>query len=320
VLKFALLKTEALEVILGRDYGFDQKQARFLAHQAQGRIGRALSLRDEDALAEKNRLIERIGRLGPNASCAQVFETKDRRKIEQQLQYLLSWFRDMAMLKAGLRSEQLINVAVLAIVASLVGARLYYVLFNWDYYGSYPWKIVAIWEGGLAIHGGLFAGILVGGIWAWRRNLPTFIYLDIVAPCIVLGQAIGRWGNFFNQEAFGTPTDLPWKLYIGPGHRPPHLAEYEYFHPTFLYESIWNLAVFGLLFLLLRKRLEPYPGTLFLSYLGLYSFGRFFIEGLRIDSLMLGPFRAAQVMSLLLILCSVGGLWWLLTQARRGDT
>lgn len=222
--------------------------------------------------------------------------------------------------RRGEDPEQLVNVAVVAIVASLVGARLYYVLFNWDYYGTYPWKIVAIWEGGLAIHGGLFAGILVGGIWAWRRNLPTFIYLDIVAPSLVLGQAIGRWGNFFNQEAFGTPTDLPWKLYIGPGHRPPHLAEYEYFHPTFLYESIWNLAVFGLLFLLLRKRLEPYPGTLFLSYLGLYSFGRFFIEGLRIDSLMLGPFRAAQVMSLLLILCSVGGLWWLLTQARRGDT
>ncbi len=222
--------------------------------------------------------------------------------------------------RRGEDPEQLINVAVLAIVASLVGARLYYVLFNWDYYGSYPWKIVAIWEGGLAIHGGLFAGILVGGILAWRRNLPTFIYLDIVAPSIVLGQAIGRWGNFFNQEAFGTPTDLPWRLYIGPGYRPPHLAEFEYFHPTFLYESIWNLAVFGLLFLLLRKRLEPYPGALFLSYLGLYSFGRFFIEGLRIDSLMLGPFRAAQMMSLLLILCSVGGLWWLLTQARRGDT
>lgn len=148
----------------------------------------------------------------------------------------------------------------------------------------------------------------------------TVIYLDIVARSIALGQAIGRWGYFFNQETFGIPTDLPWKLYISPGDRPPHLAEYKYFHPTFLYESLWDLAVFVLLFSVLRKRREPYPVALFLSYLALYSFGRFFIEGLRIDSLMLGPFRAAQVMSLFLILCSVGGLWWLLTHPRRGST
>ncbi|MFQ5928445.1 MAG: prolipoprotein diacylglyceryl transferase, partial [Acidobacteriota bacterium] len=146
--------------------------------------------------------------------------------------------------RRGEDPEQLVNVAVVAVIAALVGARLYYVLFNWDYYGSNPWKIVAIWEGGLAIHGGLLGGVLVGGIWTWRRNLPTLVYLDIVAPSLVLGQAIGRWGNFFNQEAFGTPTDLPWKLYIDPRHRPPHLAEYEYFHPTFLYESMWDLAVF----------------------------------------------------------------------------
>ncbi|MFQ5801278.1 MAG: prolipoprotein diacylglyceryl transferase [Candidatus Methylomirabilales bacterium] len=219
--------------------------------------------------------------------------------------------------RRGEDPEELVNVAVIAIIAALVGARLYYVLFNWDYYASNLWKIVAIWEGGLAIHGGLLAGVLVGGMWAWRKNLPVFIYLDVVAPSIALGQAIGRWGNFFNQEAFGTPTDLPWKLYIDPAHRPPHLAEHDYFHPTFLYESLWDLAIFVLLSQLLRRRLESYPGALFLSYLGLYSFGRFFIEGLRIDSLMLGPFRVAQVMSLLLILLSVGGVWWLLTRHHR---
>lgn len=222
--------------------------------------------------------------------------------------------------RRGEDPEQLMNVAVIAIIAALVGARLYYVLFNWNYYGSNPWKIVAVWEGGLAIHGGLLAGISVGGFWAWRRNLPTVVYLDIVAPVIALGQAIGRWGNFFNQEAFGTPTDLPWKLYIDPAHRPPYLAEYDYFHPTFLYESLWDLAVFAVLFYLLRRRLEPYRGALFLSYLGLYSLGRFFIEGLRIDSLMLGPFRAGQVMSVVLVLCSVAGIWWLFTGARRDRT
>ncbi len=222
--------------------------------------------------------------------------------------------------RRGEDPEELVNVAMVAIIAGLIGARLYYVIFNWGEYSARPWKMMAIWEGGLAIHGGLLAGILVGVIWARRRNLPTLIYLDIVAPSMVLGQAIGRWGNFFNQEAFGTPTDLPWKLYIEPGHRPIHLAEYDYFHPTFLYESLWNLAVFGVLVLLLRKRLAPYPGALFLSYLGLYSLGRFFIESLRIDSLWLGSFRAAQVMSLLLILCAAGGLWRLLSHPRRRGT
>lgn len=222
--------------------------------------------------------------------------------------------------RRGEDPDQLLNVGMIAVIAALLGARLYYVLFNWDYYASNPWKIVAVWEGGLAIHGGLIAGVLVGGFLAWRRSLPVLTYLDVVAPSVALGQAIGRWGNFFNEEAFGIPTDLPWKLYINPGHRPPHLAEYDYFHPTFLYESLWDLAVFALLFFAFRKRLEPYKGALFLTYLGLYSFGRLFIEGLRIDSLMLGPFRVAQVMSLLLILGAVGGLWWLRTHARRGGT
>jgi phosphatidylglycerol:prolipoprotein diacylglycerol transferase len=219
--------------------------------------------------------------------------------------------------RRGEDPDQLVNVAMIAIIAGLVGARFYYVLFNWDYYGAFPWRIIAIWEGGLAIHGGLIAGVIVGGIVAWRRRLPALTYLDIAAPPLALGQALGRWGNFFNQEAFGTPTDLPWKLYVDPGHRPPNLAEYEYFHPTFLYESLWDLAVFVVLYAFLRKRLQRYPGAVFLCYLGLYSVGRYFIEGLRIDSLMFGPFRAAQLMSLLLILGSVAGLWRLLARSRR---
>jgi phosphatidylglycerol---prolipoprotein diacylglyceryl transferase len=220
--------------------------------------------------------------------------------------------------RRGEDPEQLVNVAMVAIVAGLVGARLYYVLFNWDYYGVAPWKIVAIWEGGLAIHGGLIAGVLVGGYAAWRRKLPALVYLDIAAPPLALGQALGRWGNFFNQEAFGIPTDLPWKLYVDPGHRPPHLAEYEFFHPTFLYESLWDLAVFGVLLALLRRRLQPYRGALFLSYLGLYSVGRFFIEGLRIDSLMLGPLRVAQAVSVVLIVGTAVGLWRLFAGAHKG--
>lgn len=202
-------------------------------------------------------------------------------------------------------------------IAGLIGARLYYVLFNWGYYSSWPLKILAVWEGGLAIHGGLLAGGLTAVIYSIRKKLPVLTYLDIMAPSAPLGQAIGRWGNFFNQEAFGTPTDLPWKLYIEPYHRPPDLATFEYFHPTFLYESLWNFLVFSLLYFLLRRRLQRMPGALLLCYIALYSVGRFFVEGLRIDSLMLGSLRAAQVMSLALIAVSLVGLAWLRAAAKR---
>ena len=129
-----------------------------------------------------------------------------------------------------------------AVVAGLVGARLYEVAFNWDYYGRYPGKILAVWEGGLAMHGGLIVGPLVGAWLAWRWGVPVLRALDVIAPSMILGQAIGRWGNFFNEEAFGAPTDLPWKLYISPTHRPLEFRQVDFFHPTFLYESLWNLA------------------------------------------------------------------------------
>lgn len=211
-------------------------------------------------------------------------------------------------IRRGIDPDRLLNAIVVAVLVALLGARLYYVLFNWDYYGANPAKILAVWEGGLAIHGGLIAGLLATILYCRYAKLSLPITLDIMAPCVAIGQAIGRWGNFFNQEAFGVPTNLPWKLYIDPAHRPPQLAAFEYFHPTFLYESLWNLLVFGILWFGLRKRLQARPGALTLCYLGLYSIGRFFVEGLRIDSLMLGTFRAAQVASLLLVVASGVGL------------
>lgn len=228
-----------------------------------------------------------------------------------------TWLAQREAIRRGEDPEQLLNAIVFGVMVGLLGARLYYVLFNWGYYGQRPLKILAVWEGGLAIHGGLLAGGLTAVIYSVRKKLPVLTYLDIMAPSAPLGQAIGRWGNFFNQEAFGTPTDLPWKLYIEPYHRPPHLAAYEYFHPTFLYESLWNFLVFAILYFLLRRRLQRIPGALLLCYVGLYSVGRFFVEGLRIDSLMLGPLRAAQVMSLALIALSLVGLTWLRAAARR---
>jgi phosphatidylglycerol---prolipoprotein diacylglyceryl transferase len=188
-----------------------------------------------------------------------------------------------------------------------VGARLYEVIFNWDYYGQHPSKIIAVWEGGLAIHGALILGPLVG-VWLARRwRVPILRSLDVAAPCIAIGQAIGRWGNFFNEEAFGRPTDLPWKLYISPPYRPPELSRFEYFHPTFLYESLWDLAVFAVLMLVLRPRLREKPGALFFCYVALYSVGRFAIESLRLDSFWLDGFRVPQLASIAgLIVAAIG--------------
>src|SRR5207249_3641913 len=195
--------------------------------------------------------------------------------------------------------------------------RAYEVIFNWDYYGQYPAKIIAVWEGGLAIHGGLIAGVIVGVGLAARWRVPILKSLDVAAPSIVLGQAIGRWGNFFNEEAFGRPTDLPWRLYISPPHRPVEYASAEYFHPAFLYESVWDLAVFALLVLWLRPRLRGRPGALFFCYIGLYSLGRFAIEGLRLDSFWLGGWRVAHLASLAGVLIAVSGLAWTSRRARQ---
>lgn len=220
--------------------------------------------------------------------------------------------------RRGEDPEALLRAAELALIGSLVGARLYYVAFNWGYYSQFPGKIIAIWEGGLAIHGGIIGGLLVGGLYAWGKALPLVTYLDIVAPSLALGQAIGRWGNFFNEEAFGRPTALPWGLYISPEHRPPEFARDDLFHPTFLYESLWDFGVFLVCFLL-RKRLMPIRGSLFLIYLGLYSIGRFFTEGLRTDSLMLGPIRVAQLVSVLSVILALVGIPWLWKRWARSE-
>jgi len=134
---------------------------------------------------------------------------------------------------------------------------------------------------------------------------------------LAIGQAIGRWGNFFNEEAFGRPTDLPWKLYISPAQRPLGLQQYEYFHPTFLYESLWDLGIFLVLVLLLRPRLRRHPGALFFCYIGFYSIGRFAIEALRLDSFWLGDFRVPQIASVVGLAVAVVGLAWVLRRSKQ---
>ena len=227
------------------------------------------------------------------------------------------WLAHRDARRRGLDAENLLKAAELALLGGLVGARLYYVAFNLDYYAAVPSRIFAVWEGGLAIHGGVLGGVLVGGAYAWLRQLPLRTYLDIAAPSLALGQAIGRWGNFFNEEAFGTPTNLPWKLYISPSARPVEYAQAEFFHPTFLYESLWDVVVFALLIWVFRTRLERAPGALFLVYVGLYSVGRFMTEALRTDALMLGPIRIAQLVSLVGVAAAMIGVPWLMKRARQ---
>nr|MCU0550867.1 prolipoprotein diacylglyceryl transferase [Leptolyngbya sp. Prado105] len=171
--------------------------------------------------------------------------------------------------------------------------------------------IIAIWQGGIAIHGAILGGTIAALIFARLKKISFWQLADLVAPSLILGQAIGRWGNFFNSEAFGSPTDLPWKLFIPPDRRPIGLENVAYYHPTFLYESLWNLGVFALLMFLFFQGRRLKVGTLFLTYLVAYSAGRVWIEGLRTDSLMLGFLRMAQVVSLVGMAIGIVGLIWL---------
>jgi phosphatidylglycerol:prolipoprotein diacylglycerol transferase len=207
------------------------------------------------------------------------------------------------------------DLAIWLVIGAIPCARLYYVLFQWQEYADRPGDIFAIWKGGIAIHGAIIGGILAAWLFARYHRVSLWQLLDLVAPSLILGQAIGRWGNFFNSEAFGNPTDLPWKLFIPPANRPLPYIAVDYFHPTFLYESLWNLGVFILLIALffwgLKRPDRLKVGTLTLVYAIAYSLGRFWIEGLRTDSLMFGPLKMAQMISLVGIAIGVFGLYWL---------
>ena len=203
--------------------------------------------------------------------------------------------------KQGIDPEKISDLVIWLIIVAIPSARLYYVLFEWQSYVTRPGDILAIWKGGIAIHGAVIGGTLAAWIFSKLNKLSFWQLSDVVAPSLILGQAIGRWGNFFNSDAFGRPTDLPWKLFIPLSNRPLGYREFEFFHPTFLYESLWNLGVFGLLLWLFfwgqRNSDKLKPGTLFLAYMMAYSAGRLWIEGLRTDSLMVGPLRIAQLVS-----------------------
>ena len=233
----------------------------------------------------------------------------------------------------GINPEYINKLLPSLVLSSIVGARIYYVIFEYRLFSGNNFftsiyflnlkiklpSFLAIWEGGIAIHGALIGGFISLLIFCKSNKLHFKTILDLIIPSLILGQSIGRWGNFFNNEAFGLPTNSPWKLFIPIQNRPMEFANYEFFHPTFLYESLWNLIIFFILIYIFNKQTKinsVKPGLISCIYLITYSFGRFWIEGLRTDPLCLGgypPFcegglRIAQFISIFLF---SSGLIWL---------
>lgn len=205
--------------------------------------------------------------------------------------------------------ENILNLSTFLLFGAILGARLYFVLLNLEYYKLHIQEIFMTWHGGLSIHGAIIGGFIFGTAYAKLNKLPVLKYADIVAYGLILGQVIGRWGNFFNSEAFGFPTDLPWKLYIPLENRPEKYLDYQYFHPTFLYESLLNLIIFFLLVFIFRKRTNVQDGIIFCSYLIMYSIVRIFVESLRIDSVLsFNNISIAHIASIIFLLFGISGI------------
>lgn len=186
--------------------------------------------------------------------------------------------------KFELPKDVIVDMAPYLIIFGIIGARLYYCILNHDFYLRFPTEILAIRHGGISIHGAILGGFLGLILFAKRRKFSIARLCDVSVIGLILAQSIGRWGNFFNSEAFGYPTNLAWKLYIAPQYRPIPYTNYEYFHPTFLYESILDILIFAVLLFILKKDFYKKEGNLALIYLILYSLVRIFVEYFRIDS------------------------------------
>ena len=197
----------------------------------------------------------------------------------------------------GEKTDDILNLALIVIPLGIIGARLYHVIDRWDYFMAHPGEIIG--GQGLGIFGAVIAGAIGVIIYTRIRKLSTLRWLDIISPGLLLAQAIGRWGNYFNQELYGYPTDLPWGIYIDPAHRLPGFEMYTTFHPLFLYESILNLAGFGLIMYLARRFSGwLYKGDVFLMYVIWYGVIRFILEGFKIDVWTAAGFPVARWITL----------------------
>ena len=231
----------------------------------------------------------------------------------------------LAMLEAkrtGQDPDLYVDFVIYALIFAVIGARLYYVIFSWDFYSQNPMKIFALREGGLAIYGGIIGAVLTAVVYCRIKKKDFWLLADTAAPCLAFGQMLGRWGNFFNKEAFGGFTEGLFAMrypleQVRRGDLSQEIldhivsvggVDYIQVHPTFLYESLWNLALFSLL-VLYRPR-KRFGGEIFGLYLLGYGLGRVWIEGLRTDQLMLGGFAVSQLLSAALIVFAVGFLIW----------
>lgn len=208
--------------------------------------------------------------------------------------------------KRGLPKETFADLMIWAIPIAIISARIYYVLFEWGYYSHHVSEIPKIWHGGIAIHGAIIGSVITTYFFAKSKGISFWKIVDIAAPSLILGQAIGRWGNFMNQEAHGGEVT---RAFLENLHLPPFIINQmyiqgHYYQPTFLYESLWDIA--GFICLIFLRKVNLRRGEIFLSYLIWYSIGRYFVEGMRTDSLMLmNTLRMAQVISIVLIVAAV---------------
>lgn len=226
--------------------------------------------------------------------------------------------------------DKMIDVLIYGTFAAIIGARLYYVIFRWDYYAAHPSEIIAIWNGGLAIYGGIIGGIIAAFITCRFNKLNFYNLLDCAGMSLLIGQGIGRWGNFANQEAFGSNTTMPWGMmsekttqYLEENYDSlkalgMNVDPYAPVHPTFLYESLWCLGSF-LILLFIYKKCRKFSGQLFLTYGVLYGTGRAIIEGFRTDSLYIGDttLRVSQVLSGVVALLFLAVLVYMLIKTKK---
>jgi prolipoprotein diacylglyceryl transferase len=227
-----------------------------------------------------------------------------------------AWIAERRWVARGYDAKTFNDMAVWIVIGGVVGARVYHVISDYQLFTDDWLRAFQIWKGGLSIWGVLAGGAIAVVVMTRIKRVETLVLFDCIAPGLLAAQAIGRWGNYFNQELFGGPTDLPWGLEISPAKRPPGYLNVETFHPTFLYESLWNLLVMVVLLRVARHWRRQAAGFVLALYLALYSLGRFFVEGLRVDPAHeIGPFRLNQVVAAVVFALSLAALARLRRQA-----
>jgi len=232
------------------------------------------------------------------------------------------WLASREVTRRGRDPEMVWDMLIWLVIGGVIGARLWHVFtpspssiaegITTQYYLTHPFDLINLRRGGLGVPGGVMGGAVAVLLYVRRNKKISFAeWTDVIAPGLALGQAIGRWGNFFNQELYGAPTNLPWKIYIDPQHRLQGFENVEYFHPLFLYESLWNLAnMFFLIWVARRFKDALKPGDVFLVYLVTYPVGRFFLDFLRLDASQLGGVNANQTFLGIVALVSAAALFW----------